>query len=144
MTPSTRRILGVGIICWLTMLGVDFLLHGGLLANIYAQESPFLLSQLEAFRKIPIGYLSFLLITALLLWLMLRIGVVGWRRGRVFGLKLGLLAWGAVLLGLISISTAPINLMIGWWIGQSIEPGIAGAVAGYGLEVERLRILCLA
>jgi hypothetical protein len=144
MTPSTRRILGVGIISWLTMLGVDFLLHGGLLANIYAQESPFLLSQLEAFRKIPIGYLSFLLITALLLWLMLRIGVVGWRRGRVFGLKLGLLAWGAVLLGLISISTAPINLMIGWWIGQSIEPGIAGAVAGYGLEVERLRILCLA
>jgi hypothetical protein len=125
------------------MLGVDFLIHGGLLASLYSQSSPFLLPPLEAFRRIPIGYLSFLLIAVLLLWLMVRIGVAGWRDGLVFGLKLGLLTWGAILLGMLSISTAPTNLMIGWWLGQSIELGIAGAVAGYGLEAERLRNLVL-
>jgi len=125
------------------MLGVDFLIHGGLLASLYAQTSPFLLPPLDAFRKIPIGYLSFLFLAVLLLWLMLRIGISGWREGLLFGLKLGLLTWGALLLGLISISTAPANLMIGWWVGQSVELGIAGAVAGYGLRAERLRFLVL-
>ena len=140
---SPKRILAVGFLSWLTMIGVDFLIHGGLLAHLYSQSSPFLLPPLEAFRKIPIGYLSFLLIAVLLLWLMARIGVAGWRDGMVFGLQLGLLTWGAVLLGLVSISSAPINLMIGWWLGQSIELGVAGAVAGHGLESERLRNLAL-
>jgi len=138
-----RRIIAVGFLSWLTMLGVDFLIHGGLLASLYAQTSPFLLPPLDAFRKIPIGYLSFLFLAVLLLWLMLRIGISGWREGLLFGLKLGLLTWGALLLGLISISTAPANLMIGWWVGQSVELGIAGAVAGYGLRAERLRFLVL-
>lgn len=140
---SPKRIIAVGFLSWLTMLGVDFLIHGGLLENLYAQATPFLLPPLEAFRKIPIGYLSFLLIAVLLLWLMLRIGIAGWRGGLVFGLQLGLLTWGALILGLVSISSAPLNLMIGWWLGQSFELGIAGAVAGYGLEAERLRNLVL-
>ncbi len=140
---NPRRIIAVGFLSWLTMLGIDFLIHGGLLANLYAQTSPFLLPPLEAFRKIPIGYLSFLFLAVLLLWLMLRSGIAGWRGGLVFGLKLGLLTWGALLLGLVSISSAPLNLMIGWWLGQSFELGIAGAVAGYGLAAERLRNLAL-
>lgn len=140
---NPRRIIAVGFLSWLTMLGIDFLIHGGLLANLYSQTSPFLRPPLEAFRKIPIGYLSFLFLAVLLLWLMLRIGIVGWKGGLVFGLQLGLLAWGVLLLGLVSISTAPTNLMIGWWLGQSVELGIAGAVAGYGLRAERLRLLVL-
>ena len=140
---NPRRIIAVGFLSWLTMLGVDFLIHGGLLAKLYTQSSPFLLPPLEAFRKVPIGYLSFLILAVLLLWLMLLIGIVGWKGGLVFGLQLGLLAWGALVLGLVSISSAPLNLMIGWWLGQSFELGIAGAVAGYGLAAERLRNLAL-
>jgi hypothetical protein len=140
---NPRRIIAVGFLSWLTMLGIDFLIHGGLLANLYSQTSPFLLPPMEAFRKIPIGYLSFLFLAVLLVWLMLRIGIVGWKGGLVFGFQLGLLTWGALLLGLISISTAPTNLMIGWWLGQSVELGIAGAIAGYALSAERLRLLVL-
>jgi hypothetical protein len=140
---SRRRLIEVGLLSWITMLGIDFLVHGGLLEGLYAQASPFLLPPLEAFNKIPIGYLSFLLLTVLLLWLMVRIGTRGWKRGFVFGLQLGLLTWGAVVVGLLSISTAPINLMAGWWLGQSIELAIAGAVAGYGLEAKRMRNLTL-
>lgn len=125
------------------MIGIDFLLHGGLLADLYAQDGAFLLPAAEAFRRIPLGYLSFLIVTVLLIWLMVRIEVAGWEDGFVFGLVLGLLTWGAMTLGLISISTAPTELMIGWWLGQSLELAVAGAVAGYGLKADRLRNLAL-
>lgn len=123
------------------MLGFDFFLHAGLLAGFYVEPSPFLLDPFDAFRRIPIGYLSFLLLAALLTWLMSRIDIQGWRDGLVFGLKLGALVWGAETLGLFSISTADAGLLAGWWIGQSAEMGVAGAVAGSGRARSRLRPL---
>lgn len=135
---SPRRLVLIGLLSWLSMLGVDFFLHGGLLAKLYLQPSPFLLPPLEAFRLIPLGYLSFLLLNVLLLWLMLRLGLSSWRQGFSFGLQLGVLIWGAVVLGLRSISTAELSLLVGWFAGQSVEMGIAGAVAGSGLAGKHL------
>ena len=126
------------------MLGVDFFLHAGLLAGMYQRASPFLLPPVEAFRLIPVGYLAFLLLAVLLLWLMLRLEIRGARAGFSFGLRLGLLAWGALTLGLASISTADLDLLVGWWIGQSLELGIAGALAGYGFSQARLLRLAAA
>jgi hypothetical protein len=123
------------------MLGVDFFLHGGLLARLYARPSPFLLPPSDAFRLIPLGYLSFLLLNVLLLWLMLRLGISSWQQGFFFGLKLGTLIWGALVLGLLSISTAEVSLLAGWLVGQSLEMGIAGAVAGSGLAGKRIRTM---
>ena len=140
---STGRLTRIGILAWLSMLGIDFLLHAGVLAGLYASASPFLLAPSEAFRRIPLGYLTFLLITVLLMWLLRGTGTTGMRGGFAFGLKLGLLTWGALLLGLASISTAPPQLLLGWWIGQSIELGVAGAVAGRGLEAGSLKKLTL-
>ena len=141
MTHSKQHILLLTIIAWLAMLGFDFLLHAGLLAKIYLQPSPFLLPPLTAFALIPVGYLSFLLLAVLLVWLMLRLKLAGWRDGAVFGLKLGALTWGAFVLGLFSISTASSALLIGWFIGQVLELAIAGAVVGSGLAGTRLRRL---
>lgn len=138
---STRRLVSIGLLSWLSMLGVDFFLHGGVLAGLYTQPSPFLLPPSDAFRRIPLGYVSFLLLSALLLWLMLRLGISGWRRGFFFGLGLGALIWGALVLGLFSISTAELGLLAGWFAGQTVEMGIAGAVAGSGLAGQRLRTL---
>lgn len=140
---SSGRLVSIGLLTWLSMLGVDFFLHAGLLAGLYTRSSPFLLSTEDAFRLIPVGYFSFLLLATLLLWLMLKLGMAGWRSGLQFGLQLGLLVWGALVLGLASISTADLDLLTGWWLGQTIEMGIGGAVAGHGLQSERLGRLTL-
>ncbi len=123
------------------MLGFDFFLHAGLLAELYLQPNPFLLPPLTALTLIPVGYLSFLLLAVLLVWLMIRLKLAGWRQGALFGLELGGLAWGAFVLGLLSVSTASIALLIGWFTGQTLELAIAGAVIGSGLAGTRLRRL---
>ena len=136
-----QQLVTIGLLSWLSMLAVDFFLHGGLLASLYAKSSPFLLPPLDAFLRIPLGYLSFLLLAGLLLWLMVRLGIRGWRQGLIFGLQLGALVWGALALGLLSISTAELSLLLGWFLGQTVEMGLAGAVAGSGLKRQRLRVL---
>jgi hypothetical protein len=135
----TSRIIGLGALGWISMLGIDFFLHAGLLAKMYAQPSPFMLPPEDAFRLIPIGYLSFLLLDVLIIWLMIRLETAGWQRGLAFGLKIGGLIWGAMTLGLLSISTASPGLMLGWFAGQVIELGVAGAVIGSGLSGTPLR-----
>ena len=88
---------------------------------------------------IPIGYLSFLLLAGLLVWLMLRLELVGGRAGAIFGLELGGLTWAAFMLGLLSFSTASFTLLTGWFVEQKLELAIAGAVIGSGLAGMRLR-----
>ena len=130
---SPRQLFTLVFLSWLSMLGTDFFLHAGLLAKFYLEPSPFLLPPTEAFQRIPLGYISFLLSAALLLWLMLRLKIEGWRAGLIFGLELGGLVWGTYVVGLLSISTANPALLLGWLVGQTFELGIAGAVAGSGL-----------
>jgi len=48
---------------------------------------------------------------------------------------------GAFVLGLLSISTASVSLLSAWFIGQTLELAIAGAVIGSGLAGTRLRRL---
>jgi hypothetical protein len=125
------------------MLGVDFFLHAGVLAKLYAQPSPFLLPPLDAFRRIPLGYLAALLLAALLLWLMLRLGLWGWRQGLSFGLRLGALMGTSGMLGLLSISTVELSLAAAWLFSQILQMGLAGAVTGSGLAGLRPRTLFL-
>jgi hypothetical protein len=141
--PSPRRLVFIGLLSWLSMLGVDFFLHGGLLAKLYAQPSPFLLPPLDAFRRIPLGYLAALLLAALLLWLMLRLGLSGWRQGLSFGLRLGALMGTSGMLGLLSISTVEPSLAAAWLFSQILQMGLAGAVTGSGLAGLRPRTLFL-
>lgn len=141
MTYTKRHLFLLTLIAWLSMLGVDFLLHAGLLAGLYLQPGPFLLPPLTAFTLIPVGYLSFLLLAVLLIWLMTRLKLAGWRQGALFGLELGGLTWGAFMLGLLSVSTASVSLLIGWFVGQTLALAMAGAVIGSGLAGMRLRRL---
>lgn len=129
---------------WLLSIGIDFLLHAGLLARLYLRDEPFLLPADLAFARIPAGYLSFLVLTGALWWLLRRTDARGFAPGVRAGLVFGAVAWGAFLLGLWSISTAPADLLAGWWMGQSLELGAAGGVLGAGLaataRAERRRI----
>lgn len=142
-TTSLRHLVHLAFLGWVSMLGTDLVLHAGILAWLYAQPSPFLLDPLQAFNRIPLGYLSFLVLAALLAYLAVRLDIQHWRAGLRFGLTLGASVWGALALGLASISTAPWALLVGWFVGQTIELGVAGALVGAGLQGERTRRLWL-
>ena len=131
---TARAASSVGILS----LGVDLLLHGGLLASHYVELSPFLLDPQEAFRRIPFGYLTFLILTLGLYWLIRRLDVRGFVSGFRYGAVAGAVVWGALAIGLYSISTATVPLLAGWWIGQALELGLAGAVIGASAAGARL------
>jgi hypothetical protein len=130
MNQAYARPLPAVLIAWFLSLGVDLFLHGGLFARLYLSTSGFVLPADRAFRRIPLGYLAFLLLTAALFWLCRRLDVrgilAGWWHGFVFGVVL----WGGLVLGLYSISTASIPLLVAWWVGQAVELGISGGVVG--------------
>lgn len=125
------------------MIGVDLFLHAGVLAPLYDWDSPFLLAPVEAFVRIPAGYLAFLILAAGIVWLLLRLGTRGGRDGAVVGAVTGMVAWGALVLGLWSISTAGLPLLAGWWIGQTAELAVGGFVVGSALGGVPLRKLAL-
>lgn len=126
---TSRMLLSVAA-AWTLSLGFDVFLHGGLLARLYVEPSPFLLSPEEAFRRIPLGYLAFLVLTLTLYWVLRRLGVRGAIAGLRHGTAAGAVVWGAFGVGLYSISTVTMPLLAGWWIGQTVELGLAGAVLG--------------
>jgi hypothetical protein len=125
-----HRPVATLLLAWLSMIGADLLLHAGVLAPLYDWDSPFLLSPVDAFIRIPAGYLGFLVLAAGMLWLLPRLGVQRGRDGAVMAAMGGAVAWGGLLLGLWSISTAEPALLVGWWIGQAAELALAGWVVG--------------
>ena len=132
-------MLSVVAAAWALSIGFDVFLHGGLLARLYAEPSPFLLPPEDAFRRIPLGYLAFLGLTVSLYWLFGRLGIRGPIMGFRLGSSAGVVVWGALVVGLYSISTANLALLVGWWAGQSVELGFAGAVLGAAANGTALR-----
>ena len=135
---GARRLFAVGFLGWLATIGVDLFFHAGVFAGVFFESSPFLLAPTELFVRIPLGYLAFLLMTALLVWLMARLSVSGLVAGARFGLSIGAVVHGGSALGLASVSTASSSFIVVWFVGQTVQAGVAGAVIGRGLAVERL------
>jgi hypothetical protein len=117
-------------LAWVVMVGVDLFLHAGVLAPLYDWDSPFLLSPVDAFIRIPAGYVAFAVLAMALVWLLPRLGVDGGRHGAVVGGMVGAVGWGALLLGVWSISTADPALLAAWWVGHSASMAVAGFVIG--------------
>jgi hypothetical protein len=130
MTGGRMRAISSIVAAWVLSIGFDLFLHAGVLARAYLQTSPFLLPPEDAFRRIPLGYLAFLGLTTALFWLLRRLEITGMVAGFRYGAIAGAVVWGALAVGLFSISTATLTLLAGWWIGQTVELGLAGAVLG--------------
>lgn len=125
-----RRAVSAVAAAWLVSVGFDFFLHAGLLAKLYSEPHPFLLGPTDAVARIPLGYGAFLVLTVALYWSVRRLDARGAIAGVRLGLTAGAVVWGALVLGLYSISTAPLSLLVGWWFGQSVELALAGGVLG--------------
>jgi hypothetical protein len=130
MGSTYARPLRTVLTAWFLSVGVDVFLHGGLLARLYMIPSGFVLPADQAFRRIPLGYLAFLLLTVGLFWFCRSVDVRGVGAGWRHGFVIGIILWGALVLGLYSISTAGVPLLVGWWLGQAVELGVAGGVIG--------------
>ena len=143
-TLSKRRLVMLAVLAWVTILAVDFFVHGGLLARLYlVEDDPFLLPPHRAFALIPLGYLSYAVMAATLTWLMARLRVRGPWPGALFGGTFGALMWGAFGLGLLSISTIRPVLALGWFVGSAAGLAAGGAVLGAGLGGVRTRRLVM-
>jgi len=129
----------VGLVGWIATLGVDLFLNAGVFAWVFFEPSSFLLPPEEMFLRIPLGYLSFLLITGLVVWLMSSRSITGWRAGARFGVVLGAVIHGAGVLGMASVSTASVSLLAAWFVGQTLQTGVVGAVVGQGFATSNLR-----
>ncbi len=141
---SGKKLFQLTLLGWISMIGVDFLLHGGLLAFIYIQKSPFLLSPIESFRRIPLGFLALLVSSGFLAWILRQIEGKGWQKGLGVGAIIGAMVGASLALGLYSISTASIQIMAAWFAGEVFEMGVAGAVIGQGFAKDNMRGLTLA
>jgi hypothetical protein len=128
--PGRLSMFSAIAAAWVLSQGIDLFLHAGLLARLYVRPSTFLLPAEDAFRRLPLGYLTFLILSAGLYWLFHRMHVRGSSNGFRIGAVMGGVSWGALALGLYSISTATVTLLAAWWIGQTVELAFAGAVLG--------------
>ena len=134
------RVFQSIIISWLSMIATDFLLHAGVLADLYTRDSPFLLSADQAFARIPLGYLSFLLLTLMMFYFFKFRKPDSPETGLIEGLKIGGLVWLSLGIGIYSISTIDLSLTIGWIIGQTIEMGIGGYFLALGLNNQSIYV----
>ena len=108
-----RQILSI-ILAWIIFIGVDFLFHASLFASFWNGDLPALKSLKDLALLIPAGYLSFLLLTALIGYVFFKIFKTkpAVRQVFQFGLIVALLYSLSNLLGLFSYIDLPIKNLI--------------------------------
>ena len=117
---SPRRLIQITALAWFAVIGLDFFLDAGLLARFYRWDLPGFLPPLKMFLYIPLGYVAFLLWTILLVWLMIRLPVSGFRAGAMFGLKVGILIAAAGFFGEMSVFAFPAWMLLLWMAANTL------------------------
>lgn len=62
---NNRRFWSTAIIAWIVFIGIDFFFHASLLESLWKEEIDSIKPEMDLFILIPVGYLSFLLLTLL-------------------------------------------------------------------------------
>lgn len=140
--PARRRV-GATMLAWAMVIGVDFVLHAGVLAWAWREPSPFLLPPEELFVRIPLGYAAYLAQAILVVWLTARLGPSTARAGAALGMRLGLLFAIFLALALASATTISATMTYVWAVSTLAGFVAAGAVAAPALHAPRLRPLAL-
>ncbi len=119
---------------WLSMIALDLLLNAGLFADLWLAPGSFLLPPDELFRRIPFGYIAFLIQAFVFVWLTIIVGVKTRKQGTLFGLKLGAMLNVASLLGLRSATTGDWETLLVWSVGGTVLTTTACFMSGLASE----------
>lgn len=141
MTPSSH--VRVALLAWLAMLGVDFLLNAAFFAGMYQGGDTFMLAPVEAFRRIPLGYLAFLIVAFGVVEIAHRLGVAKLKGGIRLGLLLGGVVgsvWGLSLYSIATLRPAAALAFAIIWLAILL---VGCAVAAAGLARTSLRGLAV-
>jgi hypothetical protein len=137
------RRIRVALVVWLAMVGLDFVLNAALLAGLYEEGGAFLLAPVEAFRRIPLGYLAFLVLAAGVVELAFRLGATTLWQGIRLGVAAGAVLGAAWSLGLYSIATLSPQVALAFAAIWFALLTVAGGIAAAGLGRDSLRGLTL-
>ena len=140
MINKTRFILAT-VIAWLFFLMLDFLAHATLLNLFWAKEYPALKVKEELFRLIPLGYLSFLILTLLIGWVYIRFYREGGtaKKGLSFGAVFGGLFALVTFLSWYSVLNLPVLFVLLISVVYFVEIAAVGFVYGYLLPPESVK-----
>jgi hypothetical protein len=151
---TLRRRLGVAAVVWFAMLGLDLVVNAALFAWMYQHAGPFMLAPTEAFRRIPLGYLGFLVLAVGIVELTYRLRVIRLVDGLSIGLLIGAVLAATWSLGLYSVATLSAEVALAfagiWWILVVVGTGVAAAgigrtsLRGLALGVGAFDVLCVA
>lgn len=149
----SRRLRGA-LLAWLAMLGLDFLLNGAVFASIYQQGGSFFLAPGEAFRRIPFGYLAFLILAIALVEIAIRLRLATFFDGARLGLALGGVLAVVWSLSLFSIATleamAALAFALIWLALVAVGSAVAASslrrrsLSGLAFRVVAFDIACVA
>jgi hypothetical protein len=143
-TPlSVRRLITITLLSWLSQIIFDFFQHAGLFAKLWIESRAAFLPPEELFKRIPLGYLSFLITSSMLVWLMVRLGISGWKQGALFGLKLGAFLSCSYVLGAASGFPIKPALLVAILFGSTAQSAITAGVVGSGVSGAHLGRLSL-
>lgn len=117
-----RKIISI-ISAWLVFIGIDFLFHASILASYWNEDIPALKSLDDLAMLIPAGYLSFLLLTALIGYLFFKIFKSKPEKWKVtqFGFVFGILYSLSNVFGLYSYIELPIKQLMAYNLVYFIE-----------------------
>jgi predicted permease len=108
---------------WLIFIGIDFLFHASILESLWKEEIAAFKPQIDLFLLIPIGYLSFLLLTILVGYVFSRIFMdkPSLKEAAMFGLTFGLLYAIGNMLALYSFVNIPVTQLVVFHLIYIIE-----------------------
>lgn len=111
---NQRRFWSTAIIAWIVFIGIDFFFHASLLESLWQEEIDSIKPEMDLFVLIPLGYLSFLLLTLLVGYSFTKIFQTKPNRTKVLGFALifGLLYSISNLFGVFSFVNIPLKHLI--------------------------------
>ena len=120
---KTRKFWVTTCSAWLAFIGIDFIFHASLLKSLWQEEVAAFKPQIDLFILIPIGYLSFLLLTILVGYVFTRIFLVkpSIYEVAIFGVTFGLLYAFGNMLALYSFVNIPLLQLVVFHLIYIIE-----------------------
>ena len=111
---NQRRFWSTALIAWIVFIGIDFFFHASLLESLWQDDIDSIKPKMDLFLLIPLGYLSFLLLTVLVGYSFTKIFQTEPNRNKALGFALifGLLYSTSNLLGVYSYVNIPLKHLI--------------------------------